>query len=117
MLFACVVALAWWARDLMALGIIAGIMLMLSSAHFIPCGGKAGFAAALYYNIRLASTCAIVLVIFNLRFERWAAVWYRVRISELHAVVPTWIAPMLTLVLALLAGMLLVLTRRRSGAP
>jgi|NGEPerStandDraft_6_1074524.scaffolds.fasta_scaffold38743_2 hypothetical protein len=116
MLFSCVISLAWWAHDRIAAGIMVGIMLTLSLGHFYFSKGKTGVAAALNYTVQLASTCAVVLAIFNLRFDSWAATWYGVGIAELHSLVPTWMVPMLTLILALWAGLLLILTRPTARA-
>ncbi len=115
MLFSCVISLAWWAHDRVAAGIIVGIMLVLSLCHFYFSKGKTGVAAALNYTAQLASTCAVMLAIFNLRFDTWAAVWYGVGVPELHRLVPTWMVPLLTGVVAVWAGVLLALTRPKSG--
>ena len=111
MLFWCVILLAWWAHDRVAAGIIVGIMLMLSLCHFYFSKGKTGVAAALNYTAQLASTCAVMLAIFNLRFDIWAATWYGVSTAELHQLLPTGMIPLLTLVLVIWAGVLLALTR------
>ncbi|HZL44750.1 MAG TPA: hypothetical protein VFC28_00860, partial [Opitutaceae bacterium] len=111
MLFWCVILLAWWAHDRVAAGIIVGIMLMLSLCHFYFSKGKTGVAAALNYTAQLASTCAVMLAIFNLRFDIWAATWYGVSTAELHRLLPTGMIPLLTLVLVIWAGVLLALTR------
>jgi RNA polymerase sigma factor (sigma-70 family) len=114
MLFSCVISLAWWAHDRVAAGIIVGIMLMLSLCHFYFSKGKTGVAAALNYTAQLASTCAVMLAIFNLRFVTWAACWYGVGTAELHQRVPTEMVPLLTLVLVIWAGVLLALTRPKA---
>lgn len=115
MLFSCLISLAWWAHDRVAAGFIVGIMLMLSLGHFYFSKGKTGVAAALNYTAQLASTCAVFLAIFNLRFDTWAATWYGVDAAELHRLVPTWMVPVFTLVLAIWAGVLLALTRPKTG--
>jgi hypothetical protein len=56
-----------------------------------------------------------MLAIFNLRFSAWAAVWYGVDAAELHRLVPTGMVPLLTLVLAVWAVVLLALTRPKAG--
>jgi hypothetical protein len=55
-----------------------------------------------------------MLAIFNLRFDTWAAVWYGVGVPELHRLVPTWMVPLLTLVVVVWAGVLLALTRPKA---
>jgi len=103
------------AHDRIAAGIIVGIMLLLSLCHFYFSRGKTGIDAALNYTAQLASTCAVMLVVFNLRFTTWAATWYGVSPTEIQSLVPTWMVPVLTSVLFLWAGVLLALTRPKSG--
>ena len=67
-------------------------------------------AAVLNYIVQLASTCVTMLVILNVHFDTWAATWYGVSTTEIHGLVPTWMVPMLTLILALWAGLFLALT-------
>jgi RNA polymerase sigma factor (sigma-70 family) len=114
MLFSAVISLAWGAHDRMAAGIIAGITLAMSLWHFFLSRGKSGSAAVAAYIAQLASSCAVMLAIFNLRFDTWAAVWYGVGVPELHRLVPTWMVPLLTLVVVVWAGVLLALTRPKA---
>lgn len=116
MLFSCVISLAWWAHDRMAAGIIVGIMLMLSLCHFHFSRGKTGTGSALNYTAQLASTCAVMVAILNVRFNTWAATWYGVSTTEISSLVPTRMVPMLTLGVCLWLGLLLVLTRPKSSA-
>lgn len=116
MLFSCVISLAWWAHDRAAAGIIVGIMLMLSLCHFYFSRSKTGIAAALNYTAQLASTCAVMVAILNVRFNTWAATWYGVSTTEVRNLVPTWMVPTLTFGVALWLGLLLLLTRPKSSA-
>ena len=115
MLFSCVILLAWWARDRLTAAIIVGIMLAMSIWHFFLSRRKTGVAAALAYIAQVASSCAVMLAIFNLRFDTWAASWYGVGIEEIGRLLPTRMVPLLTSVLFLWAGVLLVLTRPKTG--
>jgi RNA polymerase sigma factor (sigma-70 family) len=115
MIFPAVLLLAWGAHDRMTAGIAGGIMLAMSVWHFFLSRGKTGMAVTVTYIAQLASSCAVMLAIFNLRFDTWAACWYGVGIGELHALVPIGMVPMLTLVLALWAGTLLALTRTKTS--
>jgi RNA polymerase sigma factor (sigma-70 family) len=113
MLFSGVIALAWGAHDRIAAAVIVGVMLALSVWHFFLLGGKTGKSPELVYIPQLASSCAAMLAIVNLRFDTWAACWYSVSVAELHLLVPLWMVPLLTAVLAVWAGVLLFLTRPR----
>jgi hypothetical protein len=115
MLFSAVLLLAWGAHDRMTAAAIVGIMLAMSLGYFIVFRGKTGVAAVLTYISHLASSCTVMLVIFNLRLGAWAATWYGVSPTEIQSLVPTWMVPVLTSVLFLWAGVLLVLTRPKSG--
>jgi len=114
MLFSAVLLLAWGAHDRVTAAIIVGVILAMSLWHFTLFTGNTG-AAALTYIAQLASACTAMLVVFNLRFATWAAVWYGVEIPELHRQLPTWLVPLLTSALAVWAGVLLVLTRPKSS--
>jgi hypothetical protein len=116
MLFSAIIFLAWSAHDRMTAGMTVGVMLTLSVWHFFRSRGKAGMAAGLAYIAQLASSCVVLLAIFNLRFDTWAANWYGVDVAEIHHRLPTRMVPLLTLALVLWAGMLLVLTRSKSGS-
>jgi RNA polymerase sigma factor (sigma-70 family) len=115
MLFSAIISLAWWAHDRTTAGMTIGVMLALSVWHFFQHRGKTGLTAAVTYIVQLASSCAVMLVIFNLRFNAWAATWYGVDAAGIHSLLPTRMVPLLTLVLAIWAGVLLALTRPRSG--
>jgi RNA polymerase sigma factor (sigma-70 family) len=115
MLFSCVILLAWGAHDRMTAGIIVGIMLAMSIWHFFLSRRKTGAAAVVTYIAQLASSCAVMLAIFNLRFDAWAACWYGVDIAEIHGLLPTRMIPLLTSALVFWAGVLLVLTRPKSS--
>ena len=96
-------------------GIIVGIMLAMSLWHFFLFRGKTGSAAVAAYIAQLASSCAVMLVIFNLRFDAWAATWYGVDVAGIHSLLPTRMVPLLTLVLVIWVGVLLALTRPKSS--
>ena len=115
MLFSAIIALAWGAHDRMTAGMTVGVMLALSVWHFFLHRGRTGIPAAVTYIAQLASSCAVMLAIFNLRFAVWAACWYGVGTAELRRLLPTQMVPMLTLALAAWAGVLLVLTRPKAG--
>lgn len=115
MLLLWIILLAWWAHDRTTAGLTVGVMLALSVWHFFHSRGRTGAAVGLAYIEQLASSCAAMLAIFNLRFDAWAASWYGVDLAGIHSLLPTRMVPLLTLVLAIWAGVLLALTRPRSG--
>ena len=113
MLFTCVLFLAWSAHDRVAAGAIVVTMLTLSAWHFILSRGKTGPALVVSYLGQLASSCAVMLAIFDLRFDVWAAAWRGVSVAEIHRLLPLSLLPILTLALGLWVAVFLILTRRR----
>jgi hypothetical protein len=116
MLFWPVGSLAWWASDRQTAGIIAGVTLAMSAWQFVRSRGKTGPDIALSYIVQLALSCAAMLLIFNLRFDAWAATWYGVSVTEVQRLLPTQMVPLLTAVLAVWAMALLALTRSARSA-
>jgi RNA polymerase sigma factor (sigma-70 family) len=110
MLFWCVIFLAWRAHDRTTTGIIAGIMLTMGIWHFFHSRGKTGTAGARAYIGQFASCGAVILAIFNLRFDVWLASGYGVSVAEVHRMFPMWMVPVLSLVLVVWTGVFLTLT-------
>jgi len=117
MLLWCVIFLAWRAHDRMATAAIIGIMLALGIGHFFHSRGKTGAAAARAYIGQLALCSAVMLAIFNLRFDVWLAAGYGVSVAETHRLFPMWMIPLLTLALVLWTGVFLALTNPKRRLP
>jgi len=117
MLFWCPMFLAWRAQDRMATGIIAGIMVTMGIWHFFHSRGKTGAAGSRAYIGQIGLCGAVILAIFNLRFDVWLASGYGVSVAETHRMFPMWIVPLLTLVLAIWIAAVLALTKPKPRAP
>jgi hypothetical protein len=91
--------------------IIVGLMAGLGVWHFFNLRGLTGLAVARAYLGQLASCCALMLAIFNLRFDVWAASWYGVSVAETHNLLPMWIVPLLSLTLVFWTALLVALTK------
>ncbi len=115
MLFWGVIFLAWQSHDRVAAAIITGLMVGLGIWNYFQLRGLTGLAMGQAYISQLLSCCVVMLAIFNLRFDVWMASMYGTSVAELHRQMPTWIVPLLTLVLALWSGILLILTRPKGG--
>ena len=115
MLFSSVISLAWWAHDRLTTGTTVGVMLALSAWQFFFFRSRTGTAAGLSYIAQLASSCGVMLVIFSLRIDAWAASWYGIGVAEVHEQLPTRMVPLLTLALAAWVAVLLGLTRPKPG--
>jgi len=111
MLFWGVIFLAWRAHDRLTTAIIVGLMAGLGVWHFFNLRGLTGLAVARAYLGQLASCCALMLAIFNLRFDVWAASWYGVSVAETHNLLPMWIVPLLSLTLVFWTALLVALTK------
>ena len=113
MLFSWMVRLAWRAHDRMAAGTIAGMMVVLGLVAFLNARGRTGAALARVLNNHLAVCGALMLATFNLRFDVWVASGYGVSVAELHDRLPTWIVPLLTLVLVIWSGVVVALIKSK----
>jgi len=113
MLFWGVIFLSWKAHDRLTTAIIVGLMAGLGVWNFFNLRGRTGWAMTWAYIGQLASCSAVMLTIFNLRFDVWAASWYGVGVDEITRLVPVWMIPLLTLVLVLWSGVLLAATKQK----
>jgi len=110
MMFWGVLFLAWRTNDRLGAATIAALMVGLGIWNYFKLRGLTGLGDPAYVR-QLASCCALVLVVFNLRYDVWVASAYGVSVPELHAQMPTWMVPLLTLVLALWWATLLRLSK------
>ncbi len=94
MLFWAVIFMAWKAHDQLAAAIIAGIMVILAIWSFFDVRDQEGLAMGPAHIRQLAWCSAVMLAIFNLRFDVWVAAWYGIGVSEVSHAFPTgWIVP------------------------
>jgi RNA polymerase sigma factor (sigma-70 family) len=114
MMFWGVIFMAWRAQDRLGAAIIVGLMVALAIWNYFKLRGQAGLAMGGYIG-QLASGSAVVLAIFNLRFDVWVAPAYGISVAELHDQMPTWMVPLLTLVVVLWTGILLAMTKPKRG--
>jgi RNA polymerase sigma factor (sigma-70 family) len=111
MLFSWLIRLAWRADDLMAAGIITGMMVVLGIAAYFNTRGRIGAALARATSGHVAVCSAVILAAFNLRLDVWMASGYGVSVAEIHRLLPTWIVPLLSLALVIWSGLVLALTK------
>jgi hypothetical protein len=116
MMFSSVISLACRAHDWTTAGIIAGIMAALGVWHFFHSRGKTGAPASRAYLQQVGLCSAVMLAIFNLRFDVWLAFYYGISVAETHNRFPMWSVPLLTLAVAVWTGMLLGLTKPKSAS-
>lgn len=114
MVFTSVILLSWSAGDRMTAAVVVAMTLALSTWHFFLCRGKTGSGLVVTYIEQIASSCAVVLLVFDLRLDVWAAARYGVNVAEIHRMLPITLVPLLTLALAIWAAALLILTRKGS---
>jgi len=113
MLFSWLVRLAWLASDVMVAGTIAAMMVALGVAAYVNTRGRTGAALARACNAHVTVCGALILAIFNLRFDVWAASGYGVSVVEVHQRVPIWIIPLLSLVFVAWGGAVLAVVRAK----
>jgi hypothetical protein len=115
MLFWAVIFLAWRANDRLADAVIVGLMAVLGVWNFCNLRGLTGLALTRAYIRQLASCCAVMLAVFNLRFDVWVASCYGVTADEITQRFPMWMVPLLTLVLVVWSGILMAVTKPKSN--
>jgi hypothetical protein len=111
MMFWGIFQLAWQSHDRSGAVIIAGLASILGVVNFFLHRRRAGLG----YIEQLASCAAISLVALNLRYDIWFASDYGISVAELHDRMPTWIVPVLTLVLMLWSVLLLSITKPKAS--
>jgi RNA polymerase sigma factor (sigma-70 family) len=117
MMFWGVITMAWQTHDRMASAIIAGLMAGLAIWNYFKVRSLTGTAAFLGYIGQLVTCSAVALAIFNLRFDVWLAPSYGVSSTELHQLMPTWIVPLVSVVLVLWTVVFLSITKPKQVQP
>jgi hypothetical protein len=99
MIFWGIILQAWRAQDHLGAMIIVGLMTVLGVWNFFGTRDQNGVPFRTAYFIQLASCCALMIAILNLRLDLWLANGYGVTVAQLHETMPVWMIPTLTLVL------------------
>jgi RNA polymerase sigma factor (sigma-70 family) len=114
MMFWGVIYLAWQTHDRLGAVMIVGLMTVLGIWNFVKFRNRIGQAMGPAYILQLVSCCVVLLAVINLRFDLWIANIYGISVAELHQRMPTWLVPVLTLVLLLWTILLLVTTKPKA---
>ena len=109
--FSWLAYIPWQLHDRVSVGIIMGVMVVLTTWNFFAMQGKTGVAAMRLVSRHLAIAWAAVLLIVNLGLPSWIAVAGGTTLAEVHRLLPIWVIPVLTLALLLWAGVVILLTR------
>jgi RNA polymerase sigma factor (sigma-70 family) len=117
MMFWGLIQAAWGLRDWLGLAIVAGMATALGMVNFFRYRDRNGLGLGPAYMQQLGSCSVVMLAIVNLRFDVWIASSYRIGVAELHSRMPTWIVPVLTLVLVLWWVVMLAMTKPKTLAP
>ena len=115
MMFWGIIHMAWGEHDRLGAAIIAGMATVLGLVNFFVYHRRNGRAMGPGYIEQLASCAVVTLAIFNLRYDVWVASTYRISVAELHSRMPTWMVPVLTLVLVLWSVFLLSITKPKAS--
>jgi RNA polymerase sigma factor (sigma-70 family) len=111
LMFTWVIRITWLAHDPLATGIAAGTMLLLGIWSFIQLRGRSATALGPALGRHLNLLGLMILTIFNLRADVWAARAYGVTVAEAHQLLPLWIIPVLSAALIVWTALILTLTR------
>lgn len=114
MMFWGIIQGAWGNHDWLGTAIVVGIVAALGAVNFFRYRGWNGRAMGPIYIQQLGSCALVSLVIINLRFDVWLSHIYTVSVAELPNLVPTWMIPVLSLVLVLWSVFLLSMTKPKS---
>jgi RNA polymerase sigma factor (sigma-70 family) len=109
-LFLWLITLAWWAQDLLSVGILTGAMVVLGVWHSFQFRGRPGVAGVRASIGCLTLAFGVIVLILNWRLDVWMAPRYEVSVAEMHHLYPMWLIPSLTLALLLWIGLVLAIT-------
>jgi hypothetical protein len=109
--FSWLIPLACRVHDTGTVFVIMGLMLGLGAWQIISLRGKIGVPAMRAVAGHLALSWAAVLAVLNLRLDAWLAYMHGSSVAEIHSLLPVWVAPLLTLALAVWAGLVMVATK------
>ncbi len=114
MMFWGVIQMAWGAHDRIGTAIIAGMATALAVVNFFLYRRRNGATMGPAYIQQIGSCALLSLVMVNLRFDVWFAHSYGISLAELPGRVPTWMVPVLSLVLVLWSVFMLSVTKPKA---
>jgi RNA polymerase sigma factor (sigma-70 family) len=109
--FSWLMSIAWRLNDHVTAGILGALMVGLGLLDYFRMRDKIGSAAIRVVCQDLTLAWGIILIVLNLRVDVWIAAAGRCSLTQVHQFLPTWVVPVLTLVLLVWSGLLLALTR------
>lgn len=109
-MFVWLIALAWRFGDAMGAALTMGIMLGLSGWAFVRFRVPAAVSTV---GRHVTLTCAVILLIINLRVDIWLALHHGVTMNEVQHLLPTELVPLLTLALVLWVGLVVTVSKPR----
>jgi hypothetical protein len=92
---------------------IAAIMVVLGTWHFLGLRGKTGSAAVRESIRQVAVVWGMMLLIVNLRWDTWLAALRGMDLSGVHSLLPVWVVPVASLTLLIWTGIVVALTKPR----
>lgn len=111
MMFWGLIFLSWQEHDRLGTIIIVGLMTALGIWNFSNMRKQNGAKVGTAYIVQLATCGALMLAIFNLRFDVWISNAEKITVAELHTRMPVWMVPLLTLVLVLWSVVVFVVAK------
>jgi len=105
------VDVAWKAHDPVAAVVIGIVGLGLGIWNFMQTSRRFGSASMRAMASHITLLWAVILVILNLRLDRWTAALRGISVEAVHELLPGWVIPALTAGLVLWIAGLVYLTR------
>jgi RNA polymerase sigma factor (sigma-70 family) len=109
-----ITGLAWMMGDRAAAWFIAIATVGIAAQNLRGLRHRNGLAAHQLTSGSHAALCLVLLLVVNLRVDRWLAPIYHVSLDEMHRLLPMAAVHVLTLLLLAWVGALLALTRRNA---
>jgi RNA polymerase sigma factor (sigma-70 family) len=116
-MFSWFISLTWREHDRITAAIVAGAALVMGVWFYLRRRAVSGEAAirGAYRNMTLC--CALMVAVINLRIDVWAAAKYGVSVAQVQTLLPLWIVPLLTFILAAWIAAALTLTKPKTLPP
>ena len=115
MLFWGVIPLAWSVRDYLGFAIIIALMVILAAWNWMKDPGTTPYSCWPAHIRQLASSAVAVFAVLNLRLDVWLAARHGISVAEVSRQFPTWMVPVLTLVLLIWSCALMAITKPKSN--
>ena len=104
--------LAWRVGDHLSAAIVLVVAVILGAWQFFDRRNRTGRSGVRATFGHVAGSCALIVLVINLRLDVWMAHGFGVSVAEIHQLYPMWLVPLLSVATMLWIGLLLALPGR-----